>query len=99
MYISICEVLNKRLKAAIAERYGIEIGNAWPDTVADPLNAKIDSLNDAAVWEDEDELRQEIADLRADVVEHFPHIERQPEPEETEQTKPKAKAKAKKEAK
>ena len=96
MYISICEVLDKRLKAAVAERHGVEVGLNWPETVVAPLGAKIDNLNAAAEWDDEAELRQEIADLRADVVEHFPDIEPQPEPE---QPKPKPQPKAKKEAK
>ena len=72
MYISICEVLDKRLKAAVADRHGVEVGLNWPETVVEPLAAKIDERNEAADWPDEAALRAEIAQLRSDVVEHFP---------------------------
>lgn len=91
MYISIAEVLNKRLKEAVAEKHGHKVGLNWPASVVDPLNAKIDALN-ADGWDDEAARLSSVATLREAVVEHFPHIEAPKPP-------PKAKAKAQKGAK
>ena len=45
MYISICEVLNKRLKVKVAEAHGHTVGLHWPTSVVNPLEERIDALN------------------------------------------------------
>ena len=77
MYISICEVLDKRLKEAVAERHGHRVGLHWPNTVINPINEKIDQLNDATNWEDASARLQSVADLREAVLANFPHLEAQ----------------------
>ena len=76
MYISICEVLNKRLKSAVAERHGHRVGLHWPASVVGPLESRIDALNQEG-WEDEEAQLQAVADLREAVLNHFPHLEAQ----------------------
>ena len=96
MYISIAEVLNKTLKTAVAEKYGTVVGLNWPNTIVGPITARIDALNESASWEDEEARQRDVAQLREDVLEHFPHTEPQPEPKAEPKAKAKAKAKAQK---
>ena len=96
MYISICEVLDKRLKAAVAEQHGVEIGLNWPASVVEPLSAKIDERNAAADWQDEAALRAEIAQMREAVVKNFPYSDT--EAEAWIAAKAEAEAKAREEA-
>ena len=76
MYISICEVLNKRLKEAVAERHGHTVGLHWPTSVVVPLEERIEAL-DKEGWEDEEARLQSVSVLREAVLDHFPHIEAQ----------------------
>lgn len=96
MYISICEVLNQKLKELVFERYGIAVGLNWPRTVVEPLRECIDTLNADPTWGDENMRRRDIVHLKKAVLDSFPDfVSPQPKNDEVEvkkKTRPKKKA-------
>ena len=75
MHISICQILDKRLKEAVALNHGYTVGLHWPTSVVEPLEERIEALNQGGF--DEGEVRLQVVDLRGAVIDHFPHLEAQ----------------------